>query len=94
MPFLRYCDDYTAYITQASQFAYGQNNYTFISAAQGQIFYPASHLWHYWLAYKLHFFTQHSEFIMKLLHLILYATVQFCIGAITFQYFKNDHRKA
>jgi hypothetical protein len=33
MPFYRYCPDYTAYITQASQFSFGQTAYLDISAS-------------------------------------------------------------
>jgi hypothetical protein len=33
MPFYRYCPDYTAYVTQASQFYFGQTNYVWISAS-------------------------------------------------------------
>lgn len=33
MPFYRYCPDYTAYVTQASQFYFGQTDYVYISAS-------------------------------------------------------------
>jgi len=64
----------------------------FISASQGNIFYPALHLWHYLLNYKLHLATPDAEYYLKMIHVLLHAIVQYCVSSIAYKYFfKNKN---
>ena len=94
MPFYRYCPDYTAYITQASQFQFGQTDYIWISASQGNIFYPAFHLWHYLLNHKLHLATENAEYYLKMAHIPLHAIIQYCVASITYKLFMKNKSTA
>ena len=71
--FVRYGPDTTAYVNQASQFWSGQTNYNLISSIQGPSYYPAGHLWHYSIIYKIFLSTDNGETILRFIHFSMHS---------------------
>ena len=94
MPFLRACEDYTAYTTQAAQFLFGQRDYAKIVSANGRIFYPAIHLYHYLINLKLHLYTDKAQSIVSVTHLVFHSIISYCIASIAYRYYTRDKGKA
>lgn len=60
---------------------------------QGPCYYPAGHLWIYGLISQVFMHTDHCDFILRLIHLLLQSSCQAIVVAIALRYFKNEtHR--
>ena len=94
MPFRRFGPDYTAYLSQASQFISGQTNYVKISSVQGPSFYPAGHLWHYVPVVWLYRLTDNAEYIWKFCHFLILSAIQYFVAKISYAYFRDQPLKA
>ena len=94
MPFRRFGPDYTAYLSQASQFWAGQTNQMQISSVQGPSFYPAGHLLHYVPVYWLYLYTDQAEYIWKFTHFLIHSTIQFLVARIAYSYYRKNPMKA
>ena len=64
--------DYQAYIQQAGAVFNGERDYTKLSSMLGPCYYPAGHIWHYYVAFWLHMNTVYAELIIKAVHYLLH----------------------
>lgn len=82
--------DYQAYIQQGGAVYHGERNYEFISSHQGHCYYPAGHLWHYYIVYWLHLQTPLAEYIMKMFFILSHSAVLALITKMAYLYFGDD----
>lgn len=86
--------DSRAYVIQAGQFISGQTDYDRLVSKQGPCNYPAGHLWHYALFYKLYLLTDHGQLIFQAAHYLVYCAVVALWTKIAFAYYRRQPEKA
>lgn len=93
-PNMRYGIDYIAYIQQAGAVYQGERDYVQLSSNLGPCYYPASHIYHYILAYMLHLQTEHAETIIKFVHVIIHTLIIIFATKIAYLYFADEKERS
>ena len=92
-PYFRWGIDYQAYIQQAALVYNGERNYNLLSSSLGPCYYPAGHIWHYYLLCLIHYRTEHAESIVKFLHVILHTCTMVFTTKIAYLYFTDSEER-
>ena len=86
--------DTFAYLQQAGQFYYGEGNYAKIDTALGPCMYPAGHLWHYSIIFRLHQYLIPNEITWLVLNGAFHSICLVITSLICYKYFKKDQLRA
>jgi len=68
----------------------GQTDYYQIIGLAGPAYYPAGHLWHYALIYKMFEWTNFGYTILKLLTYTLHSLQVCMVGEMAYNYFQEE----
>ena len=81
--------DHTAYLNQAGQVVQGQRDYTLLDTNQGPCYYPAGHLWLYYLPYIFFQQCEQAEHYWKLFNYAMHSFTNFLVCQIGYSYFRD-----